>query len=92
MDVNLLLDIDSKHPHFELFAEFGQKLEFNGRTVLDVSCEYAEFSSPFVRIQLAAPKNLQGLTLWIQSHQVIYAYQRTDKKQIGFSPSLKPPS
>jgi hypothetical protein len=84
MKVDVLLDVDSKDPHFPLFQELGKTLKFKERSVIDVDCEDADFSAPFVRLQLGAPENRRGLILWIHAHRVIFAYAQAGEKKIGF--------
>lgn len=88
MKVIVFLDIDSKHPHFDLFSELGKKFEFKGRSVLSIDCEDADFSSPFVQLKIATPDTVQGLTVWVHSHHVILAFGESEEKPVGFSPSF----
>ena len=83
MTILVVLDVDKNDPHYQAFKSLGERVSLGERTALRLSCEEVDFSGPMLRLVLNHPQNREGLTVWIPSGLMIFAYSGPAPK-MGF--------
>ena len=83
MTISVVLDVDKDDPQFAAFQSMGEQMLLGGRTVLRLSCKEVDFSGSILRLVLNQPQTLRGLTVWVRSDLMIFAYSGPVKK-VGF--------
>jgi hypothetical protein len=74
MTIRVVLDVDKKDPHFSALRSLGEQVSMGERTVLRLSCKEVDFSGSILRLVLNHPQNRKGLTIWVHSELMIFAY------------------